>query len=150
MDMWDECVLEEELESQAESLIDNAGHVLFFKKDGEIFGAGEDSRVIFARMKNPDDETPEGWAEDATFSAENLHKAVRGEPAQHVISNDDLKQIQIIDRDEAVKLMAKEAEKLGDKAFPKKPKFQVIDLARILQKYTSPDEPPNYVRADEE
>ncbi len=150
MDMWDECVLTEELERQVESLIDNAGHVLFFKKDGDVFGAGEDSRVVFAKMKNPDDEMPDGWAEDATFSAENLNKAVRGEPAQHVINNEDLKRVEVVDREKAVELLSKEAEKLGDKAFPKKPKFQVIDLARILQKYQSPDEPPNYVRADEE
>lgn len=139
----------ESLEGEVNHLIDSAGHVLFFKKGKELFGAGEDSRVIFARMKHPDEETPKEWAKDASFSAQNLNKAVRGEPSQHVISNDDLKKIKVIDRDEVVKDLAKEAESLGDKAFPKRQKFQ-LDLSRIFQRIQNPDDPPNFVRADEE
>ena len=55
IEKWDEsaCAL------QAQALIETNNLVLFFKKDKEIYGAPESSRVIFARMKNPKDEPKE-------------------------------------------------------------------------------------------
>lgn len=85
-----------------EALIDGHGLILFFRCGKDIFGAGEDSRVVFARMKNPDDEAGDGWGEGASFLATNLTKTVRGEPTQQVFGKKDLKRIRIADRDEVV------------------------------------------------
>jgi hypothetical protein len=137
--------VDEDAQGRVDALIDNSGHILFFKKDDNIFGATEDSRVIFAKMKNPDDETPDGWADEASFSADNLNKKIRGEPGQHVFCKEDLKKMEIIDREEAVKSLKKEAEKAGDKM--PDTRFRVFNLSQLFQK--DPDDAPNFVRADE-
>ena len=149
MDMADEQLYIDDCRARVESMIDN-DYVLLFKKGDDIFGGGEDSRVIFAKMKDPNDEdAPSGWAEEASFSADNLIKKLKGEPAQHVFDKDDLKKIKIIERDDAVDELHKEAEKLGDNAFPK-PKMHILDLSKLFQRQKDPDEAPNFVRADED
>jgi hypothetical protein len=147
MDMSDEFFLKEEIEGKINSLIDSAGHILFFKKGEDLFGAGEDGRVVFAKMKNPDDEMPVNWEEEASFSADNLNKVVKGEPPQHVFHKADLDEIQIMDREEVVESLKKEAEKLGEKAFPE-PRIRVINFEKLLGR-GDPDDAPNFVRADE-
>lgn len=139
--------LDENAQGQIDALIDQNGYILFFKKDGNIFGATEDSRVIFAKMKNPDDDMPEDWENEASFSADNLNKKIKGEPGQHVFSKDDFKNIEIIDREDAVKDLKKEAKKSGNKI--PDTKFRVFNLSQIFHQ-KDPDEAPNFVRADEE
>ena len=147
MDMADEHSYVEDCRHRVEQLIDEAGYVLLFRKDKEIFGAGEDGRIIFAKLKNPDEELPKDWKEEANFSADNLNKKLKGEPAQHVFSKDDLKEIKVMDRDDAIDELHKEAEKLGDKAFPR-PQMHILDLSKLFKK--DPDDAPNFVRADED
>ena len=137
--------MDEDAQSKVDALIDNSGHILFFKKDKDIFGATEDSRVVFAKIKNPDDDAPNEWGDEASFSADNLNKKIRGEPGQHVFCKEDLKQIEVIDREDAVKALKKEAEKAGDKMPDNK--TRIFDLSQLFQK--SPDDAPNFVRADE-
>lgn len=98
--IWDDYLLREAEEAKLNALLDN--FVLFFEKDKNIFGATEESRVIFARLKNPDKELPDGWEDEASFSAQNLTKTVAGEASQHVFQKSDLKNIQIIDREKAL------------------------------------------------
>ncbi len=148
MDDWDWHLIENEIDGRVEDLI--APFVFFFKKDKELFGAGEESRLVFAKMKHPDDDLPSGWKDEANFTAHNLNKSVIGEPAQHVFSCKDLKAIKILDKEKVSEILHKDIEKLGDKAFPKtkKPSFNLIDLSRFLRK--DPDDAPNFTRADEE
>ena len=74
--------------------------VFFFKKDNEIYGAPEESRIIFARMKHPDkDDKSKNWDKDATFVAVDLKSKER----QSVFGYKDLNKIKIIDREEAIK-----------------------------------------------
>lgn len=145
MDIWDEYLFEEDIHGQVESMIDSAGYVVFFKFNKEIFGAGEDSRVVFARMKNPDEDMPKNWEEEASFSADNLNKKTRGEPGTQVFHKSDLKKIKIIDREKAVEQLRKIAEKTGGVS---KSKVHMLDLSKLFRR--DPDEPPNFVRADEE
>lgn len=140
-------IIEAEVDNRVNELI--APFVFFFKKDNNIFGAGEDSRVVFAKMKHPDDDLPSGWKDEANFSAHNLQRSVSGEPAQNIFSSKDLKKIKILDKDEVSKMLHKEVKKLGEKAFPKQNKtFNLIDMSRFLKK--DPDDAPNFTRADEE
>ena len=147
MDDWDQHLIEAEIDSRIEDL--TGPFVFFFKKGKELFGAGEDSRVVFAKIKHPDDELPSGWKDEANFSANNLNKAIIGQTAQHIFGKKDLKSIKILDKEAVSKTLQKEIEKLGDKAFPKsKSSFNLVDLSRFLKK--DPDDAPNFTRADEE
>lgn len=147
MDTWDWHIIEAEVDARIEGLL--GPFIFFFKKDKELYGAGEDSRVIFAKMKNPDDDLPSGWSDEANFSAHNLLKMIKGEPAQHLFNSDDLKQIKIVDKEKVSERLRKEVEKLGEKAFPQQKRtLSLIDLTRFFRKGS--DEAPNFVRADEE
>lgn len=137
--------IDEDAEEKINSLIDGEGYILFFKKGDDTFGANEDSRVVFAKMKNPDDEMPTNWEEEASFSAHNMNKMLRGEPGEHVFSKKDLTEIKVMDRESVVENLKKEAKGLGDKAFPSK--FKLIDIRSLLSH--DPDEAPNFIRADE-
>lgn len=139
---------EEDTESNIDSMIDSEGFILFFKKDGECFGANEDGRVVFAKMKNPDDDLPSGWEDEASFSAQNLTKKIKGEPATHLFKKSDFGKIKVMDRKEMSKELKKIADSLGKEAFKKEPSFKVLDIAKLFQK--EPDEAPNFIRADEE
>lgn len=72
--------------------------VFFFKKDKNYYGADESSRVIFARMKNPDKDSGASWRKNASFSAINLKDS-----KQYIFNYSDLKSIKIIDKEEAEK-----------------------------------------------
>ena len=141
-----EFLIAEETEEKINHLIDSNGYILFFRKDDDVFGAGEDSRLVFAKMKSPDEDMPKGWEDEASFSADNLNKSVKGEPSQHVFNNDDLKKMDVVDREEAVKILKKVTGKLGDTAFPKS---HIINISKLFQRQHDPDDAPNFVRADE-
>jgi hypothetical protein len=127
-----------------------APYVFFFRVGRDLFGADENSRVIFAKMKHPDDDLPSGWQEEANFSGHNLIKTIKGEPAQHLFSLNDLKKVRVVDKNDIVDRLNKEADKLGDKAFPNQTKtFNLFSLSKLLSRGKDSDEAPNFVRADE-
>lgn len=106
IDLWDEQVEKYQKERQIRNLVDGQGMLLFFKCNGDIFGAGEDGRVVFARIKNPDKEDKE-WGEEASFSALNLTKTVAGERSSSIFGKKDLDKIKVIDSEAAVKELCK-------------------------------------------
>jgi hypothetical protein len=109
-DLWEKH-LEGQHQDQIRNLLEGNGLILFFIKDSEVFGAGEDSRVTFARMKNPSEEEGTEWANEATFGAFNLTKALHGHAARSVFSKKDLKSLKIIEQQEAEKLLNQQAKK---------------------------------------
>jgi hypothetical protein len=149
MDVWDEILNEEHKDGKIESLLDGNGNILFFKKDGDIFGAGEDSRVVFAKLKNPDDDLPQGWTKEANFTADNLTRTIKGEPSRHVFNKDDLKDIKVMDRDEAFESLKNVANKVGDSTLPDRGP-SIDKIIQIIRPHKDPDKAPNFVQADEE
>ena len=139
MNDWDDQLLKEADEDKLNALLDGLGLVLFFEKDKEIFGSGEDGRVVFAKLKNPDDDLPSGWEDEASFSAQNLSKVVKGEMAQHVFNKESLDEIKIIDRDKAFEELKKG---MGN-----------IDIRISSAPYgmfdKDPDQAPNFIQAKE-
>jgi len=108
VDTWN-CYLEsEDKESKIKTLLDGQGLILFFKKGKDIFGASEESRLIFAKMKTPDEDVNDDWLKEAIFMALNLKKALLGKEVESTFSTKDLKSIKIIDRDDAEKLLKKQ------------------------------------------
>lgn len=139
MDDWDAQLLKEANEDKLNSLLDGLGLILFFEKDKEIFGAGEDGRVTFAKLKNPDDELPSGWEDEANFSAHNLSKIVKGEMSQNVFDKESMKQIEVIDRDEAFEKLSKDMGNID------------VHVSSVPQEMPDkdPDEAPNFIQAKE-
>lgn len=142
----DEFFLKEEEKLNIQHLLDNQGMIFFFKKDDDYFGAGEDSRVIFARIKHPDKETPSGWADEASFTADNLTKMMQGDPCQRVFNKKDLKKIKILDKDEILDQLKDVAHESGEPVGT----IKVIKISRLMPHKNNRDDAPNFVRADEE
>ena len=107
MDLYDEVLEEEAKENKVRSLLD--GHILFFKKKAGIFGAPEESRVTFARLKNPEEDDVSGFQDEATFMALNLLDALTGKSSQSLFGFKDLPDIKVLDRDECEKILLKKA-----------------------------------------
>jgi hypothetical protein len=113
MDLWDEATLVEDKKNdkkqgKVKSIIDGKNLIMFFRKGDSIFGAPEDSRIVFARMKNPEaDDMPEDWGNDASFNAFDLVKALGGDSVENLFSMKDLPEIDVITRDEAENALMK-------------------------------------------
>jgi hypothetical protein len=110
---WDRHRLMEQIadaKGRVKALIDGLGMMLFLKKKGgdDLFGTGEDGRVAFAQMRNPDADQPDGWDKDASFTCTNLSGAVRGEPSQTVFGGKDLDDLEVIeDPDDLIDMLLK-------------------------------------------
>jgi hypothetical protein len=102
LDFWNEASKQIELKNRINGLLDNQEFSLFFKKGKSVYGAPEESRVVFARMKNPDEDTPAEWANQASFLAINLDGVADGRGVQSLITAKDLPEIKIIPQDQAV------------------------------------------------
>lgn len=94
------------------NLIDGQNLILFFTKDGNLFGAPEESRLVFANMKSPNQDMPDGWADEANFIAFDLMKALIGDRVENIFGKKDMKQIKIVDPDEAHSMLIKSPKKI--------------------------------------
>lgn len=109
MDRWDHFV---ESNKSLSELIDDHGLILFFKKDKEVYGAPEESRLIFAKLKTDKEDDPmqPGFLKEARFPAIKLSKLKSNgeeDSKEVVFGAEDIKKIKVIDREEALKLLEK-------------------------------------------
>lgn len=105
MYLWDQQILNERKE-KIKSMLDNGNLIFFFSKDGEFFGCPEESRLVFAKIKHPDDDVTPAWADEAAFMAYNLSKALTAEEMpQRLFSKPDISNIQILDKEKIEKLL---------------------------------------------
>lgn len=114
--LW-EAALEKQAKIQA--VLNDNDLVFFFSKGKEIYGAPETSRVIFARMRHPDEETSAAWVKEANLLAFNLGKVLQGDDGKVVFGAKELDDIKIIDQDKA------ETELMHVKVSDKKPDIDV-------------------------
>lgn len=90
---------------ELEEVIDAENLTMFFKFKDSIYGLPEMSRVVFAKLKDPNDEdNNKVWRKEANFSAINLQKE---QDNQTILNADDVKDIKIISKEEALKAMKK-------------------------------------------
>lgn len=110
IDAWDEYCEEDNKLNQINMLVDGQSFVMFFRYNGDIYAATEPNRVVFARMKHPDDgETPPQWLEDANFMAVNLTKTILGSPTQQMFKSKDIDQIEIVpDKEDVIAILAQQ------------------------------------------
>ena len=130
MDTWDDHCFWEALESNIEQLLGGRGFIMFFKKDGEVFGAPEESRIMFARLKNPENGGND-LAEPGGFMAFNLLKSLMGDMSPNLFGPHDLGKIKVIDRDDAEKQLKKKV-KNDDKKSPSGHPLRMV-LTRMIQ-----------------
>lgn len=81
---------------------------LFFRKGNDYFGAPENSRIIFAKLKNNDDDEPMilGMKDQMKFLALNLLKSMlNDESSETMFGINDLPQINVCDREEVINKM---------------------------------------------
>ncbi len=84
-------------------LVEGGNFVFFFVYLNDVFGAGEGSRVTFAKMKDPQDvDNNPGWLKEATFTAHNLTKMGQGVQLQMLFTQRDLPQVEVISKEEAL------------------------------------------------
>jgi len=97
------------MESEVDDVLDKGNLILFFKKGPDLFGAPEESRVMFAKLKakQADEDENSLWKKEAKFIALNLIKALLGQETENLFGPDDLPQIEILDRDQAKEILAK-------------------------------------------
>jgi hypothetical protein len=111
MDTWDRhCVIEEQ-ETKINDLLDRHGMILFFKKGGDLYGAPEDSRLVFAKLKDHednDDPMQPGFRDEAKFLAINLIKSMFGseeDSVETLFGNQDVPKIKVCDRDVVIQYL---------------------------------------------
>jgi hypothetical protein len=115
MDTWDIYLLESENESIIRNLFEKHELIMFFKKENDYFGCDEDGRIVFAKMKNPDEEMPEGWEKEANFTAININKMIKGDLVEHVFDINSIKKLKVVSIDDVVEKFKNEATDSGNK-----------------------------------
>lgn len=92
-------------EDKVKMLLDGQNILFFFLKDNIPYGGPEESRLIFAKIKNPAEDKK--WAKEASFIAINLADALQGKKTQAIFSQKDIKNIKIISRENVEEILAK-------------------------------------------
>jgi hypothetical protein len=108
MDCWDKHCFFEQQEKSINDLMDRHGMILFFKKDNDLFGSPEDSRLIFAKLKNDEEDDPmqPGFKDEAKFLGINILKAMFGsseDSVENLFGNNDIPHIHVCDREDVIK-----------------------------------------------
>ena len=103
MDRWD---VQIECMNQINDMLDNKGLILFFKKGDDYFGAPEESRVIFAKLKTDTEDDPmqPGFRQEARFPAFKLLSLLSDDPessSESVFGIKDIPKIKVCPREEA-------------------------------------------------
>jgi hypothetical protein len=106
MDKWD-AQLRLEREEKIKDMLNNS-LLFFFQKNGEFFGGPEESRLIFAKLKDPDEDVTPAWNDEAAFMAINLSRALESDdPPKRLFYKRDMDGLKVIDKDDLEKLLFK-------------------------------------------
>ena len=102
LDKWDNFVKME----KTEEILDDDSICFYFTMGGSVYGGSEESRLIFAKCKDPKDEDKKVM-KDAMFSAVDLTKTQQGNKSERMFGFKDVPKIKIIDRSELEKILKK-------------------------------------------
>lgn len=101
MNIWEQNLKKEKIKDLIDSNL-----ILFFSKDGEYFGCPEESRVVYAKLKNPDEDVSKSWEEEAAFLAYNLSKSLEeDEIPKRLFYKKDMNDIKMMDKEDLEKLL---------------------------------------------
>lgn len=111
MDEWDVICEDRKNVSMVHQLLDTQEFVFYFEFEGSVFGAGEDSRIMYAKMKHPGDDMSPKCRDEANFLAVNLDDILKGEGTQRIFGKKDLRKINPIDKESAAESLGAKKEK---------------------------------------
>ncbi len=111
LDKWDDHLALEQEKNDIGDHLDKHGCIMFFKRGDDIFGAPEESRLMFAKMKGKDDDVSDQWRKEAHFLGINLIQSLLGQSMENLFSNQDLPKIKLIDKENAVEELMKKKKK---------------------------------------
>lgn len=89
------------------SYLDEKEYTFFFKYENKIYAATEESRLIFAKIKNEDEDLPSDWKNELKFSAIDLIKSLTEDIGARFFGYNNLKNIKNIDRETIIKKLSK-------------------------------------------
>lgn len=102
--IWREQLNKENIQ-KIKSLIQNELN-LFFSFEKEIYGADEDARLVFAKLKIPDGDYDISWDEAASFVGFNITRGLKEDNIpKKMFYKKDIKNIKIINLEEVEKLL---------------------------------------------
>ena len=133
LDLWDEHVDREKVEQTVRAMLDNEGFTLFIKAEKELFGVKEDGRVVFARMKSPDEDKGD-WMKQAMFTAVNISKSMQGKGVSVMFGKHDLKHLKVVEKEKAIEELVNNG---------------VDSEAKIPESFTDNGKPDNFIQATE-
>lgn len=111
MDRWDQHVALEDERNSIGDHLDGNQCIMFFRRGDELFGAPEESRLVFAKLKSKDDDMHPNWKDDAKFIALNLMQSLLGQRIETMFGSKDLPGLELLDRDMAVDELMKRKKK---------------------------------------
>ena len=115
LDQWDKCLALEDERNEIGNHLDGNQCIMFFRRGDELFGAPEESRLVFAKLKSNDDDVPPNFKDDAKFIALNLIQSLLGQKVETLFGLKDLPKLQLIDRDNVVDMLMKKKKKTSSK-----------------------------------
>lgn len=92
-------------------LLDGQNLLLFFQFEDNLYGATEQHRITFSKMKSPDEEATPEWIKEANFLAFNLTSALSGSPTQEIFYSKDIDDISVVNKEDAFKILSGDANK---------------------------------------
>lgn len=107
LDLWEStCDVNDEIE-KINGIFDKHGLILFLKRGEDYYGAPENSRLMFAKIKSNDADNPVsiGMRDQIRIPAFNLMKAMSGndqESIQVALTPDDLEDMEVCDREKTI------------------------------------------------
>ncbi len=120
MDVWDNYVFVETVHNELEKFLTHKEIIMYFlypvkhgkpQKKARLYGATEEGRLAFAKIKNPNDDDPEK-AQD-NFQAFDLESLINhsDEPEEiqriKIFNRKDIKKIKIVSQDYAIDKLTK-------------------------------------------
>lgn len=119
IESWDYYCMVQEQKEKINDLFNNHELSLFFKKGENYFGAPENSRIIFAKLKNDDEDEPmmPDFKNQAKFIALDILKAMSSDedPSETMFGFGDIPSINVCDRDEVIEKILSYKPKKKDK-----------------------------------
>lgn len=90
------------ISSRINNIIEGNNLIFFFKINDKIFGAPEESRLVFAKIKNKDKDI----SPTANFMGFNLEKAMLGQEIMNLFSKKDIPNMKVLSKEQTKKLLS--------------------------------------------
>jgi hypothetical protein len=84
-------------------------YTLFFIFENKVYGSTEDNRLIFAKMKNKDEDLPWNWNKELGFQAEEIESLLLNdnEIKKRIFYSKNIPSIKIVDINHVINKFAK-------------------------------------------